>query len=55
MLGTESLGSKVVSVLLDGLPYLVFVCADVLLCVELTDKKFNVFICGLRSRHFFQV
>ena len=47
MLGAESLGSKMMSVLLDGLPYLGFPCADVLLCVYLTVEKFNSFICGL--------
>ena len=52
--GAESLGSKMVSVLLDGLPYLVFSCVDVFLGVELTSKKFDVFVVGLRSRHFFR-
>ena len=42
--GAESLGSKMVSVLLDGLPYLVFSRVDVFLGVELTSKKLDVFI-----------
>ena len=52
MLSAEALGSEMVSVLLDWLPYLVLSCADVFLGVELTSKKFDVFVVGLRSRHF---
>ena len=49
MLSAETLGSEMVSVLLDWLPYLVLSCADVFLGVELTSKKFDVFIVGFRS------
>ena len=45
MLGAKSLRSKMMSEFLDGLPYLVFSCADVLLRVKFTAKKFNFFLC----------